>query len=185
MVYICCGFKIKTHKNLYIMKKLTLIALVTLLSFSISFAADGGKKSDDSNKVPYSVMRHFEYEFDNAKDIVWTVNNTFEKAEFTVNNVKMTAFYDSNGKYIGHTEVVAYNALPSGAKKQIAKNYEGYHVKELIRFQYADMATSSIAPLSASNNFDDEVYVLSLYKADKTAVLRISPNSSVETLTKN
>ncbi|MFD1257772.1 hypothetical protein ACFQ3S_13270 [Mucilaginibacter terrae] len=167
------------------MKKLTLFALVALLSFSTAFATEGGKKEDDTKKVPYHVIRQFESEFSNAKEIVWTVTETFEKAEFTVDQVKMAAFYDSNGKYIGHTEAVAYNVLPSTAKKQIAREYEGYHVKELIRFQYADAPTTALTRIAATNVFDDEVYLLSLYKADKQATLRISPSSAVELLSKN
>jgi hypothetical protein len=167
------------------MKKLALFALVTLLSFSAAFATEGGKKEDDSKKVPYHVIRQFEYEFTDAKEIVWTVTETFEKAEFTVDKVKMAAFYDTNGKYLGHTETVAYNVLPSTAKKQIAREYEGYHVKELIRFQYADTPTTALTRLSATNVFDDEVYLLSLYKADKQATLRITPSASVELLSKN
>ena len=165
------------------MKKLILFTLVTILSFSASFAADGGKKSDDTNKVPYHVIRQFEYEFGDAKDIVWTVNDTFEKAEFTVDNVKMSAFYDNNGKYLGHTEVVSYTVLPTNAKKQIAREYEGFLVKELIRFQSADAPASALSRLTTSN-YDDEVYLLTLYKADKQATLRISPSSSVELLSK-
>jgi hypothetical protein len=165
------------------MKKLTLLsAFVAIFSLS-AFAAEGGK--DDSNKVPYFVMRQFESEFYNAKNISWTVNENFEKAEFSVDGVKMAAFYDSNGKYIGHTETVAYNVLPSHAKKQIAREYEGFHVKELIRFQYAETPSSALSRLTATSSFDDEVYLLSLYKADKQATLRITPSSAVELLSKN
>lgn len=166
------------------MKKLTLLALVTIFSFS-AFATEGGKKNDDTNKVPYFVIRQFEGEFSDAKDITWTVNETFEKAEFTVDKVKMAAFYDSNGKYLGHTEVVTYNSLPANARKQIARDYEGYHVKELIRFQYADAPSSALTRLTATSIYDDEVYLLSLNKADKQATLRISPSSAVELLSKN
>ncbi|UEG51957.1 hypothetical protein LLH06_13395 [Mucilaginibacter daejeonensis] len=165
------------------MKKLTLLsAFVAIFSLG-AFAAEGGK--DDSNKVPYFVMRQFDNEFYNAKNITWTVNENFEKAEFTVDGVKMAAFYDNNGKYIGHTETVAYNVLPSHAKKQIAREYEGYHVKELIRFQYADAPSSALSRLTAISSFDDEVYLLSLYKGDKQATLRITPSSAVEQLSKN
>lgn len=166
------------------MKKFTLIALVTLLSFG-AFAADGGKKADDTNKVSNYVIRQFETEFGDAKEVTWTVNENYEKAEFTVDNVKMAAFYDVNGKYIGHTEAVTYNALPAGARKQIARDYEGYHVKELIRFQFADAPTSALARLTAISIYDDEVYFLSLNKADKEATLKISPSSAVELLSKN
>lgn len=166
------------------MKKLTLIALVTLLSFG-AFAADGVKKSDDTDKVSSYVMRQFETEFGDAKDVTWTVNESYNKVEFTADNVKMAAFYDANGKYIGHTEAVTYNALPSAARKQIARDYEGFHVKELLRFQFADAPTSALARLTAISIYDDEVYFLSLNKADKQATLKISPSSSVEILSKN
>jgi hypothetical protein len=168
------------------MKKLTLFALATILTLNVTFAADGGKKkADDTDKVPYIVLHHFEYEFYNAKDVTWTVSDTFEKVDFLVDNVKMTAFYDSNGKYIGHSEAVTYNTLPSGAKKQIAKEYEGYHVRELYRFQYAELPTSALTRLITTSGTDDEVYLLSLYKADKVATLRITPTSAVELISKN
>jgi len=166
------------------MKKLTLIALVILLSFS-AFAAEGGKKSDDIIKVSSFVLRQFEGEFSDAKDVAWTVNENFEKAEFIVNNVKMAAFYDVNGEYIGHTEAVTYNSLPNAARKQIARNYEGYHVKDLIRFQYAGASSSSLAYVNSVSTYDNEVYFLSLSKAGKEATLQISPSSTVQLLGKN
>ncbi|MDT3401720.1 hypothetical protein [Mucilaginibacter terrae] len=167
------------------MKKLTLLsALFAILSLS-AIAADGGKKNDDVSKVSSYVIRQFESEFYSAKDITWTVTEGFEKADFTVDNVKMAAYFDTNGKYLGHTEAVTYNVLPSHAKKQIAREYEGYHVKELIRFQYAETPSSALTRLTAINAFDDEVYLLTLYKADKQATLRITPSSAVELLSKN
>jgi len=166
------------------MKKLTLLALVTFFSFS-AFAAEGGKKTDDTNKISYYVMRQFESEFNGAKEITWTVTENYEKAEFTVNEVKMAAFYDTNGEYIGHTEVVTYNSLPSAARKQIARDYEGYHVKDLIRFRYADASSTSLAHVTSMSVYDDEVYFLSLNKADKEATLKISPSSTVALLSKN
>jgi hypothetical protein len=166
------------------MKKLTLIALVTLLSFG-AFAADGGKKSDDTDKVSNYVIRQFESEFGDAKEVSWTVTENYDKVEFSVDNVKMAAFYDQSGKYIGHTEAVTYNSLPSGARKKIARDYEGYHVKELLRFQFADAPTSALARLTAISVYDDEVYFLSLNKAGKEATLKISPSSAVELLSKN
>ncbi|WP_345952359.1 hypothetical protein [Mucilaginibacter sp. PAMB04168] len=166
------------------MKKLTLLSALFAI-FTLSAFADGGKKTDDSNKVPYHVIRQFEYEFNDAKDATWTVTDSFEKVEFTSNKVKMAAYYDLNGKYLGHTEAVSYTTLPAHAKKQIAKEYEGYHVKELIRFQYADAPSSALSRLTAINVADDEVYLLSLYKADKQATLRITPSSAVELLSKN
>jgi hypothetical protein len=170
--------------KLNIMKKLTLIALVILLSFS-AFAAEGGKKSDDTNKISSYVLRQFESEFYDAKEVTWTVNENYEKAEFVFNNVRMAAFYDVNGEYIGHTEVVSYNSLPSAARKQIARQYEGYHVKDLIRFEYAGASSSSLAHINAVSAYDNEVYFLSLNKAGKEATLQISPSSTVQLLGKN
>ena len=166
------------------MKKLALLALVTLLSFS-TFAAEGSKKSDDTDKVSNYVIRQFEGEFGDAKEVTWTVNENYEKAEFTVDNVKMAAFYDVSGKYIGHTEAIAYNSLPGTARKKIARDYEGYHVKEVLRFQYADVPSSALARLTAISIYDDEVYFLTLNKADKEATLKISPSAAVELLSKN
>jgi uncharacterized lipoprotein YehR (DUF1307 family) len=166
------------------MKKLTLLTLAFLLSFG-AFAANVVKKSDDTDKVSNYVMRQFESEFGDAKEVTWTVTENYDKVEFTVDKVKMAAFYDASGKYIGHTEAVTYNALPSGARKQIARDYEGYHVKELLRFQFADAPTSALARLTAISIYDDEVYFLSLNKAGKEATLKISPSSAVELLSKN
>jgi len=167
------------------MKKLTLLtAFIAILSLS-AFATEEVKKADDVSKVSHYVIRQFESEFYNAANVSWTVTEGYEKAEFTVDNVKMAAFFDTNGKYLGHTEAITYNVLPSHAKKQIAREYEGYHVKELIRFQYAETPSSALTRLTATNIFDDEVYLLTLYKADKQATLRITPSSAVELLSKN
>jgi hypothetical protein len=148
------------------MKKIFLtIATIGLLGTSV-YASDGGKKTEKTPTVTYSVKSEFDSTFSEATNVSWTVTSNVQKATFTLNDVKMTAFYNLQGEYLGVTQDVAYTALDAKAQKQIATKYAGYKVGEVIKLTTPDDETNS----------DQTIYFVDL--AGKTDELLVRVNNS-------
>jgi hypothetical protein len=151
------------------MKKIFItIATIGLLSTS-AFAKVEGKKSEKTATVGYSVRNEFDATFDDAKDVTWTITNNTQKATFTQNDVKMTAFYNLQGEYLGVTQDVNYASISNKAQKTIADKYTGYKVGEVIKLQTGDQAT----------NFEQTVYFVDLKNNAEEILVRVTPSNDV------
>jgi hypothetical protein len=153
------------------MKKIFLTtAIAALLSVNV-FAADGGKKSDGGTNVSYVALHGFTVDFADATDVNWTVTKNCQKASFTVDGVRKTAFYNLSGEYLGVTQRVDTKAIPAKTMKQISKEYAGYEVGEVIVYQ---------ANTDVNSNIDATSYFVDL-KNDKHEVLvRITQQANLE-----
>jgi predicted transcriptional regulator len=159
------------------MKKLfTTLALATVVSLS-TFAADGGKKTDDASNVSYTVLNQFSSDFRGAKNVVWTVNANCQKAEFIVDDVKMTAFYKLTGEYMGVTQNVNYKSLPSAAKQEIETKYKGYQVAEVIKYQVNVTADYFDRLLTSST--ESTVYFVDLKSQSEEMIVKVSTQGDV------
>jgi hypothetical protein len=152
------------------MKKIFLtFATAALLSVSV-FAADGGKKIEGAT-VSYSVQQAFSADFSNATNTVWTVTKNCQKADFLVDGVKRTAFYNLAGDFLGTTQSTIYKAIPAKSQKMIANNYKGYTPGEVIVYQ---------ANEALSNDIEATSYFVDL-KSDKHEILvRVANSGNVE-----
>jgi hypothetical protein len=110
------------------MRKLFLAALLTVTVAASAFAKDVNSKN-------VRAVNRFNSEFGDAENVSWTMKSNFAKATFYLNGEKREAFYDLNGEMIGTSRNIALDKLPAGAKKLFAKKYDGYTVKEAIRFE--------------------------------------------------
>ncbi|GAA4913656.1 hypothetical protein [Mucilaginibacter defluvii] len=122
------------------MKKLLVIPAIIGLLITGAYAADKKVKEDDDKNanVSYAVVNQFKSDFRDAENVTWTVTETTQKAEFTLDGVKMTAFYNLNGEYMGTTKQVAYKAISARAQKEIANRYKGYTVGQVIELNSGD-----------------------------------------------
>ena len=151
------------------MKKIFLtIATIGLLGTSV-YAADGGKKTTKAPEVTFTVQSEFDSTFNDAKDVSWTINSNVQKATFTQNDVKMTAFYNLQGEYLGVTQDVAYSTLDAKAQKQIAAKYTDYKVGEVIKLTTAGDETNS----------DQTVYFVDLAGKSDELLVRVTPSDDV------
>jgi len=151
------------------MKKIFLtIATIGLLVTS-AYAADGGKKTDKAPVITYSVKNDFDSTFSEAKDVSWTITANVQKADFTLDNVRMTAFYNLQGEYLGVTQEVAYSAIDAKAQKEIAAKYTDYKVGEVIKLTTADNEANS----------DQIVYFVDLKGTADELLVRVSPSDEV------
>lgn len=160
------------------MKKF-ILSLCAFLTIGYStFAAEGSKRNDDGDKVFYFVKNQFNSEFSSAQNVTWTVTSQVQKAEFTIDGLKMAAFYDSNGQYAGFSKQITFNDLPSAAKKELAATYKGFFADEVIRYEDASSVGSGLDRFSSSN----ETYFVKLSKDGQQHVLKITPTSNIEVI---
>src|ERR1700761_5038240 len=103
------------------MKKLFITAAIATL-FSASVFADGTKKAKADVNVSYTVLNQFNVDFADATNVVWSVNGTFQKADFVVDNAKKTAFYNLTGEFVALTQDVDAKAIPAKAMQEINEN---------------------------------------------------------------
>lgn len=150
------------------MKKLFITAAIATM-FSFAAFADGGKKvkADDEKTVTYAALNQFEADFDAAANVTWTVTPNCQKATFTIDGQKFTAFYDLRGEYLGRTQTIAYASLPTSVKNQIAKSYKDYTVTEVIKYE-------------TQNDKEPVVTFVNIKNAKSEAILSVSANDTVQ-----
>ncbi len=110
------------------MKKLFFTALLAAAVAASAFAAD-------ADKVNFVAVNHFKTSFKHASDVSWTSANNYVKATFVLNNIRTEALYTPEGDFIGTNTAIILDILPVRAKRTFAKKFDGYTVKEAIRFE--------------------------------------------------
>jgi hypothetical protein len=151
------------------MKKLFITAAIATL-FSASVFADGTKKTNTSVNVSYAVVNQFNADFADAKDVTWTVNKNFQKADFIRDNAKMTAFYNLRGEFVAVTQSLDAKAIPAKAQKEIDAEYKGYAVKEVIVLQNNTELNSDA---------EETVYFADLKNGTNEVLVRITPEAHI------
>jgi hypothetical protein len=152
------------------MKKLFITAAIATL-FSASVFADGTKKAKTEVNVSYSVLNQFTADFADASNVVWTVNGSFQKADFISDNAKKTAFYNLQGQFVALTQDVDARAIPAKTQKEIAENYKGYTVNEVIVIQN----NTELNP-----DADETAYFVDLKNDTKEVLVKITPEANIE-----
>jgi len=152
------------------MKKFFITAAVATL-FSASVFADGNKKTATKIEVSYSVVNEFNTNFADAKNVTWTVNKDFQKANFILNGVKTTAFYNHQGEFVAVTMNVDAKAIPAKASAEIADKYKGYAVQGVIIVQN----NTELNP-----DADETAYFVDLKNDSKEILVKITPSLHTE-----
>jgi len=162
------------------MKKLFLSLALAALVGTSAFATDNDKKGEKSSSaVSYTVLNEFSVDFADAKDVSWTVTANSQKADFTLNNVKMTAFYSLDGQYLGLTQAVDFKTIPAAAQKDIQSKYKDYTVGEVIKFETPASASSWADRLTTGIETEPVSYFVDLKNASSEILVRVSPQSGI------
>lgn len=112
------------------MKKLFITALLAISLATSGFAS--------GTNVNVSVLNNFKTDFRNVANVSWVSKDDYAKATFTENNQKVEAFYNLSGELIGTSKSLDLQNLPVSAKRAFAKKFDGYTVKEVIKFDGVD-----------------------------------------------
>lgn len=154
------------------MKKIILTIATAALFSATVFAADGGKKGNESSaNVSYSVQQEFNADFADAEHVVWTVTKNCQKADFVINGAKRTAFYNLAGDFMGVTQVVSYAAIPAKTQKLIAEKYSDYKPVDVIVYQANTELNSTIDPTS---------YFVDLKSDKHEALVRVTSSGDLD-----
>ncbi len=153
------------------MKKLFITTAVIATLISTSVFADGTKKASTTVNVSNRVLNNFYTDFADAKNVNWTVNRNFQKADFVANDTKMTAFYNLQGEFVALTTSVDAKAIPAKAQAEIADKYKGYAVKDVIVIQN----NTELNP-----DADETGYFVDLKSDTKEVLVRITPEAHIE-----
>ena len=129
---------------------LTLAIVVSTLS---AFAVE--------EKVSTRVLDAFKNEFNTAKEVEWTVGNTYYMATFTYNDKYVFAYYNMEGTLLGLSHYISTAELPMTLQNNLKKNYSDYWVSDLFE---------------VAKNGRTEYYV-TLENADKKIVLQSSDSN--------
>ncbi len=113
------------------MKKLFITALVAVSFITSAFAYP-------ANKVNLKIMNNFRSNFRNVSEVTWETAVDYAKATFVSNNIKTEAYFQLDGELIGSSRAITIDDLPLNAKRNFAKKYSGYRIKEAIEFTGVD-----------------------------------------------
>src|ERR1044071_455175 len=116
------------------MKKI-MLTLAIAITISITSAFAGEK-----NVTP-EILKAFKSEFVTAQNVEWTISENYYRADFTLNEQKVFAYYNTDGEFLGLTRYISSTQLPITLQASIKKNYAAYWITNL--FEVAnDQGTS-------------------------------------------
>lgn len=141
------------------MKKYLFAALIAVTMGTSAFAASPVKMYKVSGNS-------FNADFKNATNVSWTSGSEYVKATFLLDNVKMEAFYNMSGELIGTSKSISPDELTANAKRSFAKKFEGFVVKESIRFEGVDGAA----------------YYISAENDKASIIVKINDNNSISVI---
>jgi hypothetical protein len=128
------------------MKKRILLLSIVLVSFTaFSFAADVPAS------ISKSVITSFNKQFSNARDVQWENQVNFVKAQFTINEMVLYAYFDKSGDLIAVTRFISPNQLPLTLLTSLKKQYtNSYWVSDLFEIE-TEAGTSYYATLQSAD----------------------------------
>lgn len=113
------------------MKNFFFAALFAVTIVTTAFASG-------ENKISVISLNNFKHDFQNATNVSWSSIQDYAKATFRLNNLQMEVYYDAKGEIIALCKSITIDELPVSAKRAFAKKYDGYTVKEAIKFDGKD-----------------------------------------------
>jgi hypothetical protein len=113
------------------MKKILGTTLVLVSMVTSAFASD-------ATEIDRRIMNEFKSNYINAVNVSYTLKSNFTKVDFELNSKKVSAFYSPSREFIGTSQNISLEELPVNAKRRFAKAYQGYTVKEALKFESPD-----------------------------------------------
>ena len=84
-----------------------------------------------SERVSRKVLASFKTEFANAKDVEWETGNNYFRAAFTMNEQRIFAFFNANGKMLSIARYISSVQLPVNLFVDIKNDYSNYWISDL------------------------------------------------------
>lgn len=138
----------KQFKSLYMKKMMLALALFVTVGISAAFASEG--------EVSQKVLNSFKQEFSTAVQVTWTTSADYYKASFTLNGLKIFAYYSPDGELLGVSRYISSLQLPLQLLTQLKNSYTEYWITDLFEL----------------SNHEGTQYYVTLENADSSIVLK-------------
>src|SRR6266498_3669619 len=102
------------------MKKI-IIVVGLLMTMGVSWAYP-------SEKVSPKVLASFKTEFTSAQDVKWETGNNYFRAEFTMNEQRVFAFYSVEGALVSIARYISSIQLPINLFSDLKNDYSKYWI---------------------------------------------------------
>lgn len=89
-------------------------------------------------KTPSAVEASFKRSFAEAENPSWTVVSPLFRADFTLNNESLTAFFDADGELVASSRSLKVNQLPIALQFALQKHVGNYTVSSLFEVDRKD-----------------------------------------------
>ena len=140
--------------------------IVFVLGFVLAAAIS---QAYPSEKVSPKVLASFNSEFTNAKEVEWETDNNYFRATFSMNEQRVFAYYDMEGKLLSIARYISSFQLPVNLFSDLKNEYSNYWISDLFEL----------------NNSEGLHYYITLETADTKLILRSSNGGDWSTYSKN
>ena len=115
------------------------IFLSAALAVSSIFAIASGIK--EKSIASYRTTQNLAKEFGDVENLKWSsAANNMTRADFTVDDQKISAFFDDGGEYVASTKVLTLNDLSRKLQTALNKKLEGATITSVIQMTTAEDA---------------------------------------------
>lgn len=132
----------------------------------------------EGTSVSMKVMNAFTSDFGNIPDIKWERGLYLDKAEFTKEGIKMSAYYDSDAKLVGTTTVEKFADIPLKSQKEIKATYSDYKIDQVLFFK-DNKANDTDMYLWDIQFADADNYFIVISKRTSKIILKVAPEGDV------
>jgi len=115
-----------------------ILMLVTVLFCTFSTFANG-------IEVPGFVTSEFQKDFAKASNVIWESGKNYYQASFSIDDVKMSAYYNLEGEKIGISRNIVSNQLPLNLQLRLNELKSGYSITEMKEAIMEDETTFYVA----------------------------------------
>jgi hypothetical protein len=122
-----------------------------------------------SERVSRKVLTSFQAEFANATDVEWETGTNYFRASFTMNEQRIFAFYNADGKMISIARYISSVHLPVNLFANLKNDYSNYWISDLFEV----------------SNSEGLHYYVTLETAESKLVMRSSNGGSWSTYNKS
>jgi len=110
----------------------TRILSLTLAFSLVAFSAF----ASGEDKISGQALRSFQKQFATAQNISWRVIDGVNTADFTLNGLRLEAYFDNSGEFIGTARNILFNQLPIAVISSIDKTYGEAPVYEIMEYNF-------------------------------------------------
>ncbi|MCW3117729.1 MAG: hypothetical protein JWM28_1811 [Chitinophagaceae bacterium] len=136
------------------MKKLFVILTILCSIYATSTYAQ--------SKPPVLVLSSFQSSFDKAANITWSTAKDLYRADFILEDQKISAFFNEDGDLIASSRDVTLLQIPMSLKSNLKKQFRDYEVSSLFEVNkedgivyYATLANSKSRLMLESSSSGD------------------------------